>query len=323
MTFTRILSISLVTVVVMMGCFAPAMSSEPLKVICAKLAEKPPVIDGVLDDACWAKSDIRSDFVTPGISKPTSQRTSIRCAYDAKNLYVGIEFYWDDIEQLKAGIKSIIAKRGKAQPGVRPIANFENSHSLELFIDQGASRANAHQLLYNAAGQRAGNFNAIEKFFTKTLTIRSTVGKDRWTVEIAWPVDGKALVAGDVWGMNLIRNDEMCNGMWAFINGAFHQPQLFGRIVMGSYAEWWNAVFAKGVADRLIEIRKGMAGSKDLQPLYDQAKIGADRLTKLAKKHQPNNRENFEILYRAYSEFNKNMTRLDAAYQIYQQMEAI
>ena len=321
MNSMRILSMPLVALV-LSSAYATATASQPLKVICATRTEKAPVIDGVLDEPCWAKTEVRSDFVTPGVGKPVKQRTTMRMAYDDKNLYVGLEFHYNDIKILTGGIRSILAKYGPPARSVAPIANFSNSYSFELFVDRDASRVNSYQLLYNAAGQSAGNFNMNEKRFKTTPIIRSTVGKDRWTVELAWPIAGKPPVIGDVWGLNLIRNDEMCSGMWAFISGAFHQPKLFGRVLIGDYAAWWNTVFAKGVADRLGEIQRGMAGSKRLGALYDLAKVGADRLASLAKKHRPTNRKNFEILYRAYAGFGKDMTRLEAAYQTHRQMEA-
>ena len=321
MTSPRILQIVVVVSVLAATC-TTTTASTPLKVICATRTGKAPKIDGVLDDACWTKTEVRSDFVTPGVGKPVQRRTTMRLLHDEKNLYVGLELHWDDIKVLADGIRSILAKHGPPAPGIGPIAKFANTYSFELFIDRDASRVNTHQFLHNAAGQSAGNFNMDEKRFNKTPTVRSTVGKGRWTVELAWPIAGKPPAIGDVWGLNLIRNDEMAYGMWAFISGAFHQPQLFGRVLMGDYAAWWNAVFAEGVTERLGEIRQGMGDSKRLRPLYDLAKTGADRLAALARKHRPTNRENFEILYRAHGEFGKNMTRLEAAYQTHRQMEA-
>jgi len=320
MNSSRVLPTGLAGFVVVSLC-AAAIASPPVKVICASRAEKPPVIDGVLDDACWAKTEVRGDFVTPTTAKPVKLRTTMRFVYDDKNLYAGLEFYWDDIEALRKGIRSILGKH-RIVAGRTPLKEYDNRYGVEMFFDPNSSRLNSYQILFNAAGQFAGNYNMIEEQFEKIQTVKTTVQADRWTAELVYPVRGKPLAVGDVWGLNVVRNNETYYGMWTYIHGAFLQPKRFGRLIIGDYASWWDAVFARGAMARLADIRQNMEGSKHLQALYGLTWEKAARLDRLSKKHRPSNRENFEILYVAYRQFKKNMDRLEAAYQTHRQMEA-
>jgi len=106
--------------------------------------------------------------------------------------------------------------------------------------------------------------------------------------------------------------------MWRHISGAFAQPKLFGRLVIGSYSEWWKAVFEKGTVQRIREA----SGSSDatLSALARSTKSKAETLSKIAKKNAPDSRENFETLYLAYLEFKKNIDRLEVAYKVRKQM---
>ena len=315
----RIRRMVLVALWVALAC-GPLSASPGLKVICASRADKPPVMDGRLDDPCWAKAEVRSDFVTIGVGDPVQLRTAMRFVYDDKNLYMALEFHWDDVETLRKGIRSILAARGRPAAGLTPIEKYENRYGVEVFLDSGASQSNYYQILFNAAGQFTGNYNAIWEKFKKTQTIKAAVGKDRWTVEFAQPAPG--LTAGDEWGLNVVRNDDSYYGMWSYIVGAFAQPKRFGRLVIGDYAAWWQAVFAKGAMGRLDEIHRNMAGSKRLRALYKQTRRKADSLARLAAKHRPIGRENFEVLYKAYHGFKASMDRLEAAYQTYQQIRS-
>ncbi|MDP6359485.1 MAG: hypothetical protein QF473_30470, partial [Planctomycetota bacterium] len=236
---------------VLLLLFSSFLHAEGLKVICASRAAKPPVIDGLLNDPCWQKTEARSDFVSVAGAKSVSRLTVMRAVYDHRNLYLGFELHWEDIGILEKGIQSIVDEFGKPEKKIVPIRNFKNRYGLELFIDPGATQSNYYQILFNAAGQYTGNYRNLWDRFTAVHEFRSMVHRDRWTVEYVYPVKG--LKPGDEWGINIVRNDESYYAMWRHISGAFAQPKLFGRLVIGSYEEWWNAVFKEGTVQRIRE----------------------------------------------------------------------
>jgi len=53
----------------------------------------PPLIDGILDDTCWASADVATDFVPRGAERtePATPQTAVRFCYDSSALYVAFE----------------------------------------------------------------------------------------------------------------------------------------------------------------------------------------------------------------------------------------
>ncbi len=184
---------------------ASARAAEPLKVICASRASAPPVIDGVLDDECWKQIEVRNDFVSV-TGGPVKRKTTMRLVFDDENLYLGIECYWDDIEILKKGIAKILEKYGPPPSAGSISKDYSNTYGMELFLDAGATRINYYQILFNAAGQYTGNYKMITRHFRPVHTIKSVIRGNCWSVELVYP--HKGIRIGDVWGLNLCRNDE-------------------------------------------------------------------------------------------------------------------
>ncbi len=72
----------------------------------AKLARavRPPLIDGLLDDATWRGASVFSDFKTmlPEAGLSPSEKTEVYLAYDAENIYVGFRCFDSEPAKIKA-----------------------------------------------------------------------------------------------------------------------------------------------------------------------------------------------------------------------------
>ena len=66
-----------------------------------RITEKP-IIDGVLNDACWEKGEWASDFTqwVPNEGARASQRTELKVLYDEKNIYVAIRAFDTEPEKI-------------------------------------------------------------------------------------------------------------------------------------------------------------------------------------------------------------------------------
>ena len=62
----------------------------------------PPVIDGKLDDPCWAKAGKTSTLFNERSFEPCNQDTIIRVAYDMDNLYIAFECLESDTSSIRA-----------------------------------------------------------------------------------------------------------------------------------------------------------------------------------------------------------------------------
>ena len=79
---------------------APPPLLKPLK------TDKPPVIDGVLDDPVWTEAPFVDDFKTfiPDFGLDLSERTLAYFAYDSENLYFAFQCYDREPNKIKAAL---------------------------------------------------------------------------------------------------------------------------------------------------------------------------------------------------------------------------
>jgi hypothetical protein len=300
-----------------------AAGAETLKVICAARTASPPVIDGRLDDECWTHAEERTDFVAVASGAAVARPTSMRLLFDASHVYLGIECQWDDIGILERAATGIRASAKTAPGEITPFPEYANQYGVELFIDPGASERNYYQILCNAAGQFTGNYKGLWPEFHGGQTVKSAVYGNLWCLEIAYPYAG--INAGDEWGLNVCRNDETYYSIWKRISGSYHEPKLFGRIVMGDYAEWWNAVWGGGVKARLAAAEKDVPRLAQRLPYVQELQATVlhrmETVEAEASSGVPAARDEFERLYLAYHDFLKDFRRFVSAYDAAALME--
>jgi hypothetical protein len=80
----------------------PPEKANPVKAV---LFEKPPVIDGKLDDEVWKTAAVFKDFyqVQPGDNLIPENKTEVRLGYDPKFLYLAFHCF-DDPTKVRANI---------------------------------------------------------------------------------------------------------------------------------------------------------------------------------------------------------------------------
>jgi Domain of unknown function (DUF5916)/Carbohydrate family 9 binding domain-like len=112
----------------------------PSALAVATHADKPPVIDGVDDDAVWQKAKIISDFRQwqPTEDAAARFRTEAKVAYDSANLYVFVRAY----DPHPDSIIRILERRDTWTP----------SDMIWLFIDSFHDRRTGYEFGVNAAG---------------------------------------------------------------------------------------------------------------------------------------------------------------------------
>ena len=208
-------------------------SSEELEVSLPALphvtlvrTENPPVIDGFLDDNCWAEEAVLlTDFTynhTP--VELADPQTMVRVVYDEDNIYFAFECLEPYIDNIVAN-----APNRDGQVWVDDCVDF--------FIDPEADGRAYYQLVVNPRGVlmdiRWGtadkDFNAIgyQSGYSR--------GDDRWIVELAFRWDDFILSpsVGDTWRMNFCRNRLPGQGgssTWSWTPHSFHNIERRGFI---------------------------------------------------------------------------------------------
>src|SRR2546425_102119 len=189
----------------------PPEKSNPIKM---PRFDKPPVIDGKLDDEIWKQATVLKDFyqIQPGDNIAPSKPTEVMLGYDSKFLYVAFHCY-DEPDKVRANIP----KRDNI---------FDDDYVGILFDTFNDSRK-AYEFDFNPLGVQADGIwtDGQGEDFNPDIVMESKgiVTADGWTVEVAIPFKSLRYVAGKdkLWGAHFWRRIKRFNNeldMWMPIN---------------------------------------------------------------------------------------------------------
>lgn len=180
----------------------PPEKSQPVAVT---RFEKPPVIDGALDEEVWKQASTFKDFyqTQPGDNIAPSLPTEVLMGFDGKFLYVAFRAH-DEPGQVRA----TVAKRDEI---------FVDDN-VGMYLDTFNDQRKAYKLYFNPVGVQA------DAIFTEgggddfsvdvVMESKGIVGKDGYTVEVAIPFKSLRYKAGKdrLWGVHFFRNIQRFNG---------------------------------------------------------------------------------------------------------------
>ncbi|OGV74260.1 MAG: hypothetical protein A3K19_14080 [Lentisphaerae bacterium RIFOXYB12_FULL_65_16] len=210
-----------------------------------------PVIDGRLDDACWAGAIEMAPFVLlQGAGFPREQ-TRTYVLHDGTNLYVGIECdeaLLDERLQRTHEIKS----SAKTRDG-----DVWADDSVELFIQPDRRGEAYYHLVINGLGTvydarcEKGSF---DKAWNANIRVAVSADQKSWKVELAVPGADFAtsMKDGSTIGFNICRNESPNSekSCWSPTGAGFHVPATFGVLRLGGQTVGWHGAgvpdFAEG-----------------------------------------------------------------------------
>ncbi|HWO01470.1 MAG TPA: sugar-binding protein, partial [Blastocatellia bacterium] len=180
-----------------------ALSPEKANPVSIKRFEKPPVIDGKLDDEAWKNAAAFGDFyqTQPGDNITPSRLTTVLIGYDSKHLYVAFHAY-DDPQKVRAHV----AKRDQV---------FDDD-TVQLILDTLNDRRKGYILAFNPFGIQAdgiisegsGNGGSSEDYSLDiVMESKGTLTEDGYIVEVAIPFKSLRYEAGKgkLWGFHAFR----------------------------------------------------------------------------------------------------------------------
>jgi len=182
----------------------PAEKRQPVKV--AKF-EKPPAIDGRLDEEIWQTAATFKDFyqTSPGDNVAPSKATEVRMGYDSKTLYIGFHCF-DEPDKVSA----TVAKRDDVLNGTED--------SIRVLLDTFNDQRKAYVLAFNPLGVQMDGVRteALGVDFSVDIVMesRGMVTEDGYTVEVAIPFKSLRYQAGKdkLWGIQIFRVIQRFNG---------------------------------------------------------------------------------------------------------------
>lgn len=185
----------------------------------------PPVIDGKLDEPCWSKANVATDFTDYRIEQPAKEQTLVRVLYDDDNIYIAFECVEPDPN-------SIVGVERKYDQSLHE----EDSvvARLDTFHDHRCAYIFAVNTLGTRFDARMGLFNYYEDdTWGCDWSAACTVEKDRWFAEMAIPIANMLFDRKDAatWGVNFYRREKGIQerSYWCYRNSRARYPNEFGR----------------------------------------------------------------------------------------------
>jgi len=195
-----------------------------------------PVIDGKLDDACWAAA--QPLCLVPLDGDKRLVQTEVRTLWTPGTLYIGFDCEEPHPDTL------YLAERP------RDDGDMWKDASVEVFLNPSSDRRNYVQFVVNANGVVTdyrdrivqGTQTESDRSWNCNVRAAATRGTDRWQVELAIPVSeiaDTALAADAMWVVNFCRSRNLSGAAqgenqlytWSpFLRRSFHDLPNMGRL---------------------------------------------------------------------------------------------
>lgn len=206
-------------------------------------AAMPPVVDGRLDDPCWAAAPPAAPFIVASGAGPAQRQTTARACWDDRALYVAFDCVdrdiWSDYRERD-----------------EPVSNQE---VVEIFLGTSRDDLSVHyalelsprNVLYDGVhtwreGEKSTGDNSWDCAGVRTAThLRGTIDRrddldEGWSAELEIPFAGLGVPTprpGDVWRVNFYRIDRTPDVEYSSWSSTltdpaqFHIPPRFGYLV--------------------------------------------------------------------------------------------
>lgn len=231
------------------GFQLPAGAVLKRKMISAPLSAKAPVLDGKPDEAVWKQASEFSDFALFRKNTPAKLKTQVKLLYTADALYLGI---------------SCFDPKGVTDPGKVTGSGVWKGDLVEIFFGPLTPERRLSQFvvgaggaLYTGDGKTTAHMLMRQKI-TNTIgpwEAKTRIGKNVWYAEVKIPFKTlgwkKAPRKGEVIPFNIARQSIKSKetSSWStLIRRKFLEVPRYGRVIFGSYADGFKALYKKNLA---------------------------------------------------------------------------
>ena len=203
--------------------------------------DKPPVIDGKLDDEVWKQAAVFKDFyqISPGDNIAPSKPTEAFIGYDSKFLYLAFHCF-DDPSKVRASV----AKRDQ----------IFDEDNVRVFLDTFNDQRKAYVLGWNPLGIQQDGITTEGQGddFSVDIVMESKgqITSDGWVVEVAIPFKSLRYEAGKdkLWGIHVVRNIDR-------FNDEFDSWRPISRDISSNLAQEGHLTGLEGIStERTLEI---------------------------------------------------------------------
>jgi len=191
-----------------------------------RVADKVPVIDGLLDDTPWSFVEWGNNFTQrqPYDGKPPTFQTEFKILYDDNNIYIGIRAF----DKEPASIVKRLNRRDESEGDM-----------VEVVIDSYNDKLTGFQFTLNAAGVKTDviitNDDSEDKTWDPIWYAKTAIDSLGWTAEMKIPLNQLRFSrkADQTWGLQVWRNIYRLEeqSIWKYIpKDASGWVSLFGEL---------------------------------------------------------------------------------------------
>ncbi|HEV2882802.1 MAG TPA: DUF5916 domain-containing protein [Pyrinomonadaceae bacterium] len=167
--------------------------------------ERPPVLDGKLDDDIWRQAAVLKDFyqISPGDNTAPSLPTEVYMAYDARMLYIAFHAHDEP-----GKVRATVAKRDEV---------LSNEDSVRVLLDTFNDRRKAYVLVFNPFGIQQDGIRTegqnVDFSFDLVMESKGALTSDGYVVEAAIPFKSLKYESGKdkQWGLQVFRQIQRFN----------------------------------------------------------------------------------------------------------------
>ena len=184
-----------------LASFAAALTVLPLAAQLTVPAGTP-VLDGKIDDKCYQNIPFQSGFTTIYKGQKPAADTRFKLCHNGSTLFIAIEAMESSPEKIKKEFH------------LSDSANIWMNDSFEIFISPEKNKTYCYHIIADSIGQvrdafcqdnNAGGYKT-ESIWNSGIQVKTAIGKDRWTAEIALPLGSMKIPAKPEFSFNLVRN---------------------------------------------------------------------------------------------------------------------
>jgi hypothetical protein len=206
---------ALIAILTVATAHALVAQSPPKSTRASRLTGQAPQIDGLLDDAAWARATVISDFVQrdPDEGKAPTVGTRVRILYDDDALYIAARMLRPDARAIR-----------------RSISRRDSESDAEVFtvsLDPYHDRQTGYSFSVNSGGVRGDWYHpqdqegGREAQYEPVWSAHARVDDQGWSAEMRIPFSQLRFNPGDnqIWGLQLTRNmpDKNEKNSWVLI----------------------------------------------------------------------------------------------------------
>jgi hypothetical protein len=191
-------------------------------------ARTPPVIDGSLDDACWAAAQTLRPFARHTGRRSAAEQTQVRVCFNQEALFIGFECFDAHMESAT----SVTRQRD---------SDVFRDNAVEVFLHpHPGQQPSYYHLAANTLGTRFDELESGDPAgWNPEWRVAVRKFADRWVAEMAIPWQELGLAvpgAGEEWRANFCRvgGSQGETSAWSCTYGGFHRPERFGVLRFGA-----------------------------------------------------------------------------------------